>query len=73
MTLAHGGCTSFDVAEGLAVIDIEFKSRLVSIDLPLLKKTFKENGVNGAVLLELNERMIMRDLLITNEANVKRS
>lgn len=71
--MAHGGCTSFDVAECLAVIDIEFKSRLVSIDLPLLKKTFKENGVNGAVLLELNERMIMRDLLITNEANVKRS
>ena len=47
-------------------------SRLVSIDLPHLKKPFKSNGVNGPVLLELNERIIMRDLLVTNEANVKR-
>ena len=46
--------------------------RLASIDLPHLKKNFKSNGVNGPVLLELNERIIMRDLLITNEANVKR-
>jgi hypothetical protein len=46
--------------------------RLASIDLPQLKKAFKNNGVNGPILLELNERVIMRDLLITNEIHIKR-
>ena len=46
--------------------------RLTSIELPQLRRTFKSNAVNGAVLLELNEHALMRDLLITNELHVKR-
>mmetsp|Transcript_9734 Transcript_9734/g.27983 ORF Transcript_9734/g.27983 Transcript_9734/m.27983 type:complete len:492 (-) Transcript_9734:57-1532(-) len=47
-------------------------SWLVSVELPQLRKTFKNNAVNGPILLELSERAIMRDLLITNEIHMKR-
>lgn len=45
---------------------------LDSIDLGALRPTFKRNGVNGAVLLEMSNQSIRKDLAIDNDLMAKR-